>query len=256
LGSIFCKHTIKKKLWGFNGGGLNPLNPLWVCQWYGIFFLFSLWDLARKPVGLIVCPISPHMSTGKIATIGITEIEIGHISWPMTDMTHDPWPSHYFIQHMGTWDYRRMRDMVLSRSWQQKYVIIKPQGTTSLTERVSSFVMYIEIASYGDVTSSWVNESLAVTHDQCDPSKNGDPFDPWPTDPFPSLMTYRRGRIPLQVNPSPEKPRWQVHVKVPIAFAQSALSSHPPPYWTHSFTSDRQQHVRYSDHRRLVSNSI
>jgi len=30
-----------------------------------------------------------------------------------------------------------------------------------------------------------INGSLALTHDQCDPSKNGDPR---PTDPFPSLI--------------------------------------------------------------------
>jgi len=28
---------------------------------------------------------------------------------------------------------------------------------------------------------SWVNRSLAVTHDPRDPSKNGDPFDPFPS---------------------------------------------------------------------------
>jgi len=31
------------------------------------------------------------------------------------------------------------------------------------------------------VTSSWVNGPLAVTHIPCDPSKNSDPFDPFPS---------------------------------------------------------------------------
>jgi len=43
-----------------------------------------------------------------------------------------------------------------------------------------------KIASYcAVISSSWVNGSLAVAHDQRDPSKNGDPC---PTDPFPSLI--------------------------------------------------------------------
>ena len=45
------------------------------------------------------------------------------------------------------------------------------------------------IGSYWEViSSSWVNGSLALTYDPRDPSKNGNPFDPWPTDPFPSLV--------------------------------------------------------------------
>ena len=41
-----------------------------------------------------------------------------------------------------------------------------------------------KIARYCAVISSWVNGSLAVTHDPCDPSKNCDPFDPF-IDPWP-----------------------------------------------------------------------
>ena len=35
----------------------------------------------------------------------------------------------------------------------------------------------VKIARYCAVVSSWRRGSLAVTHDPCDPSKNGDPFD-------------------------------------------------------------------------------
>jgi len=64
-----------------------------------------------------------------------------------------------------------------------------------LIEWVSSFLMptkNIKIARYCAVISSTgVNYgSLVVTRDPRDPSKNSDPFAPWPTDPFPSLWPW------------------------------------------------------------------
>jgi len=41
--------------------------------------------------------------------------------------------------------------------------------------------------------SSWVSGSMTATHDPYDPFKLGDPFDPWPTDPYCQLLVRDRG---------------------------------------------------------------
>jgi len=42
---------------------------------------------------------------------------------------------------------------------------------------------------------------------------------------------------PVQVNPSPSNPIWQLHVKLPRVLAQSASVSQPPLFTVHSLIS-------------------
>ena len=99
-------------------------------------------------------------------------------------MTHDPRPMVITPTH-GT---RKGRGIVvldnpLDLESKKSQIKIKPPAMIiGLIESVSSCLMSTKnekIASYcAVISSSWVNGSLAMTHDPRDPSKNGDPFDP------------------------------------------------------------------------------
>jgi len=64
----------------------------------------------------------------------------------------------------------------------------------SWTAKLINVSSIFKIASYCAVISSWVSGSLAVTRDPRDPSKNGDPFDPWPMTHWPISISALRIR--------------------------------------------------------------
>jgi len=59
----------------------------------------------------------------------------------------------------------------------------------SWTAKLITVSSIFKIASYCAVISSWVSGSLAVSYDPRDPSKNGDPFDPWPMTHWPTSIS-------------------------------------------------------------------
>jgi len=137
-------------------------------------------------------------------------MEMGHLLWPITQfthdpndprpMTHDPWPLYYFILLMGLGGAWHGGTGQLFRSWKQtklwiKINLIKPPAMIiGLIVWVSSFS-----------TSTIKNKKMHVTGHLCHyhgsmgqtsmwPIRKWWPIwpmthDPWPTDPFPSLLT-------------------------------------------------------------------
>jgi len=97
--------------------------------------------------------------------------------WPITQLTHDshdPWPTtHGYYTY--AWGYRRGRGIVvldnpLDLESKKSHIKIKPLGMIiGLIGWVSSCLMSTKnekIASYcAVISSSWVNGSLAMTHD-------------------------------------------------------------------------------------------
>jgi len=95
-------------------------------------------------------------------------------------VTHDPWPLHYFIQHMGlegAW-HRGTRQPYLGLNSKKKSQIkIKlPAMIKGLIERVSE--QFLDVYSNLQATAQLFHHG-SMGHWQwhpCDPSKNGDPF--------------------------------------------------------------------------------
>ena len=132
---------------------------LFVCLLVGWFVRLMLCSLRCR--SSIACTQSPAVTVGWRRAGVRPEMEMGHLSWPMT---HDPWPvvitSFHPIRtelrvawHGGT--------AQPSRSWEQKlYIKIKPPAMIiGLIEWLSSFLMSIKNknSSYcAVISSSWV----------------------------------------------------------------------------------------------------
>jgi len=110
--------------------------------------------------------------------------------WPITQLTnylHDPWPwtLHHFIISLYAWDYRRRRGMVVLDNplsvFRAKKMIIGLIEWVSISQRQLRTKKCKLLRSYFIIIGQWITGS-DPWHTW--PIQNGDPFDPWPTDPL------------------------------------------------------------------------